>query len=263
MDILTPGYSLDEFFDRARKSSKRILMLDYDGTLAPFRVERDRAYPYPGVRERLIEIQADPATRLIIVSGRAADDVRPLLGVNPSPEIWGSHGAERYLPGQGVRLMNIPDSIRRGLAAIISWVEENGLEDAVEKKPTGIAFHFRAYDEAAAGLLAEKIKSTWTDKIGDFGLEMREFDGGIELRALGIGKGDAVKSILDEAGDAVFAYLGDDFTDEDAFRALGDGGLRVLVRTELRDTLADIHLTPPAELLDFLDRWRFLSRPQE
>ncbi len=262
MDILTPGYSLDGFFAPAQKSSARILMLDYDGTLAPFRVEREQAYPYPGIRERLIDIRADPDTRLIIISGRAVRDVMPLLGLDPAPEIWGSHGAERYLPGQGIRLHSLPENTNKELESIMSWALENKLGDSIEKKPTGIAFHVRALDEQAANQLAEKIRSTWADRAASFGLELRDFDGGLELRASGISKADAVKSILDESGEAVIAYLGDDLTDEDAFRALGGKGLRILVRKEIRDTLADIRLTPPDELLDFLDRWRFLSQPQ-
>ena len=69
-------------------------------------------------------------------------------------------------------------------------------------------------------------------------------------------KGDAVKQILAESpNDAVIAYLGDDLTDEDAFKALQGKGLSVLVRDTRRETLADCWLTPPHELLDFLHNW--------
>ena len=53
----------------------------------------------------------------------------------------------------------------------------------------------------------------------------------------------------------VAAYLGDDLTDEDAFRALPEGALGVLVREELRPTDAGAWVRPPEGLLDFLDRW--------
>ena len=56
-------------------------------------------------------------------------------------------------------------------------------------------------------------------------------------------------------GEYVASYLGDDLTDEDAFRALKGRGLSVLVRNELRETLADIWLKPPGELIDFLLKW--------
>ena len=53
MDALTAGLDLDGFFHKLAGARARVLLLDYDGTLAPFRTERDRAVPYPGVRERV------------------------------------------------------------------------------------------------------------------------------------------------------------------------------------------------------------------
>lgn len=52
------------------------------------------------------------------------------------------------------------------------------------------------------------------------------------------------------------AYLGDDTTDEKAFKALGENGLKVLVKDKLRPTLADLHLIPPKDLLEFLNQWQ-------
>ena len=54
---------------------------------------------------------------------------------------------------------------------------------------------------------------------------------------------------------SVFEYLGDDLTDEYAFQQLSNRGLKVLVREEPRETLADIRLTPPDELVCFLGKW--------
>jgi trehalose-6-phosphatase len=56
--------------------------------------------------------------------------------------------------------------------------------------------------------------------------------------------------------DAAVAYLGDDFTDEDAFVAVKPRGLAVLVRPEFRETAADVWIRPPRELIAFLKRWR-------
>ena len=65
-----------------------------------------------------------------------------------------------------------------------------------------------------------------------------------------------VSSILEEHGkNTVVAYLGDDETDEDAFTALGDRGLSVLVSQESRSTGADIWIRPPEELFAFLEGW--------
>ena len=82
------------------------------------------------------------------------------------------------------------------------------------------------------------------------------FDGGLELRLKGRDKGYAVRTVLDEEGEGVWgAYLGDDWTDEDGFKAIKGRGLPVLVRQEYRETEAEIWLKPPEELLGFLNLW--------
>ena len=75
-----------------------LLLLDYDGTLAPFRVDRFLARPWAGVRELLTRIQQQGRTRMAIISGRSAHEIRPLLGIDPPFEVWGLHGAERLFP---------------------------------------------------------------------------------------------------------------------------------------------------------------------
>jgi trehalose-6-phosphatase len=87
-------------------------------------------------------------------------------------------------------------------------------------------------------------------------VELLPFEGGIELRARGRNKADAVSDVLARSSpDAVCAYLGDDVTDEDAFAGIRGRGLAVLVAPELRRTGAHLWLRPPAELEWFLDRW--------
>ena len=81
-------------------------------------------------------------------------------------------------------------------------------------------------------------------------------DGGVEMRMPDLDKGDAIRTVLKETSrNTPVAYLGDDLTDERAFRALGSRGLSILVRTKPRRTAAQVWLKPPDELLDFLSRW--------
>jgi trehalose-phosphatase len=94
---------------------------------------------------------------------------------------------------------------------------------------------------------------------GSDGLALLEFESGVELRA-GRDKGSAVREILREsAPDTPVAFLGDDFTDESAFRAVNSSaahGLSVLVRRKERATEARLWIRPPEELKRFLNRWK-------
>ena len=86
------------FFDSFACNVTPFLLLDYDGTLAPFRVDRFQARPWAGVRELLTRIQQQGRTRMAIISVRAAREIEPLLGMDPPLEVWGLHGAERLFP---------------------------------------------------------------------------------------------------------------------------------------------------------------------
>jgi trehalose-6-phosphatase len=92
-------------------------------------------------------------------------------------------------------------------------------------------------------------------------MALLEFDGGLEIRVHGYNKASALGIILGEMGaEAPIACLGDDSTDEQAFRCLGERGLSVLVRPEWRETKASVWLKPPEELLSFLTLWLIACR---
>ena len=97
MKILT-GNRSDRFPRALECSGGRLLMLDYDGTLSPYHIERDKAVPYPGIREILAEALSSADCRTVIVSGRSIHDLLPLLGIEKGIEIWGCHGWERLSP---------------------------------------------------------------------------------------------------------------------------------------------------------------------
>lgn len=256
MKFLNADIDFDDFFHRLADSSSRVLMLDYDGTLAPFRVERDEAVPYPGVRTALEAIQDSEACRLVIVSGRAIDDLIPLLGLESVPEIWGCHGWERRL-ADGTRVApGLSEEAVRGLAEAGRWVEDTGLARCLERKPASMAIHWRGLEEGEIAEIRKRASEGWGPIAKEFGLSMQEFNGGVEIRVPGKDKGIAVETILAESGEgAQAAYLGDDLTDEDAFRALKGRGIGVFVNDEERATAADIWIRPPEELIEFLGRW--------
>jgi len=90
--------TLETFFNAFKGAAPPLLLLDYDGTMASFRVDRFEAHPYAGVPELLARIQRDGQTRLAVVTGRPAGEIGPLLRLRPALEVWGLHGAERLSP---------------------------------------------------------------------------------------------------------------------------------------------------------------------
>jgi trehalose-phosphatase len=236
-------------------------MLDYDGTLAPFRIKPEKATPYPGVRPILKRILKAGGTRVVLISGRWTKDLIPLLRLDPLPEIWGSHGWERRHADGRYEIFPFDERALQGLAEADMWVEQEELEDRVEQKPGCLALHWRGLSSERIEKIRARAMRQWSQLARRTGLMVTEFDGGLELRVPGRHKGDAVRTILRENGpEAVVAYLGDDRTDEDAFRAIREHGLGVLVRKKRRPTAAQVWLRPPDELLNFLKRWHQHTR---
>jgi trehalose-phosphatase len=258
MKLLADGADVEGFFRRLAATDRRALLLDYDGTLAPFRVQRDRAAPYPGVRQALDTLLAAGHTRLVVISGRSAGDLPPLLGLARGIEVWGTHGWER-LAADGTYARPDLDARRAaGLAEALAWAELRAPAGHVEQKPACVALHWRGMPPDSIAALRAETLAHWSPLARDAGLAVHPFDGGIELRVPGRDKGFAVRSILEELGDgAAVACLGDDLTDEDAFTALKGRGLGVLVRAAPRPTAADVWVQPPGELLAFLWRWHW------
>ncbi|MGH8643935.1 MAG: trehalose-phosphatase [Gammaproteobacteria bacterium] len=257
MLILNPQATIDSFFHRLRRASQRALLLDYDGTLAPFALERDQAFPYPGIRKLLDRIMASDTTRLVIISGRRTGDLLPLLRLRRRPEIWASHGWERLFADGRYEIIEPDTRAMAGLVEADAWRARIArFGGRTEEKPASIALHWRGLEATAVAQIRALVDEPWARLAQETGLQVHPFDGGIELRAPGRHKGHAVETIHQELRDASpIAYLGDDLTDEDAFRSIKRRGLSVLVRPELRPTLADVWLRPPQELLMFLERW--------
>lgn len=256
MKVLNSLIELDTFYNHLRRSPQKALLSDYDGTLAPFHVEPDKAYPYPGVTEILDRIMEAPDTRLVIITGRWIKDLMPLLQLKGQPEIWGSHGIERLKMDGAYEIAPMDENALDGLVKADEWIQKVGLEERCEEKPGCLAIHWRGLDEKNMEEITNLVNPTWQLIAESSGLNLKEFDGGIELRVPARDKGDAVRTILEELeNDAVVAYLGDDLTDEDAFRAIKGKGMGVLVRKELRPTAGDVWIRPPEELLEFLSGW--------
>jgi trehalose-phosphatase len=244
------------FFYELSRSRESALLLDYDGTLAPFHVNRDKAVPYPGIAMLLTEIMKTEHSRVVVVSGRTAEEVVSLLGVVPPPEIWGVHGLQRLNPDGSYENAPLDETATRAFAEADLWLEAMGLQHLAEHKPGALAVHWRGLPAAQQTEIRNNVSLGWLTIAYRAAMAVQDFDGGIEMRIAMRDKGDAVLTVLSElAPDAPVAYLGDDETDEDAFRALGDRGLRVLVRPEQKKTEADVWLQPPGELQVFLCDW--------
>src|ERR1019366_8750336 len=152
---------VEQFMESVAQSPVCALLLDYDGTLAPFRLNRQQALPYPGVTALLQEIIAHGRTRVVIITGRSAREVIPLLAIHPSPEIWGCHGLERLRPDGNCETPRVEEPVLRALADADRWLKYQGLHNRAEFKTAAVAIHWRGLDEATAAEIRGQVLLGW------------------------------------------------------------------------------------------------------
>jgi trehalose 6-phosphate phosphatase len=206
------GRALDEL------ATRRPLLLasDYDGVLARLRDDPSAAVPEPGVADLLTRLAAVPGVTVALVSGRGVADLRTTSGLS-GPFRWvGSHGAEFDGPLAG-DLAGRRDALAGALRPLVAAVPGARLE----VKPASVAVHVRtvADRDAAARLLADAAAGPGADPE----LTAKPGKDVLELAVTDADKGSAVVRLATELGAAGVLYLGDDVTDEDAFRAVPDG----------------------------------------
>jgi trehalose 6-phosphate phosphatase len=202
--------------------SRAAILTDVDGTLAPI-VERAEEVAVPTAARELLARLTERYGLVGAVSGRRAADARRLVGLD-GIAYAGNHGLELLLPGESEPSPDPSLTDREDDAAnFIGAVEAGRLDDAglrVEDKGPIQALHWRgAADDARAEAAARAIAV----EAGRAGLEPRWGRKVLELRPVGGGGKDAaVASLL--AGDGLdrVVYAGDDRTDVDAFRRLGE-----------------------------------------
>jgi trehalose 6-phosphate phosphatase len=248
--------AIADFFQRCDRTKTSHLLLDYDGTLAPFQTDRHKAYPYPGILPVLNRINQAGRTKISIVSGRPIKEIQSLLNPLENFEVWGAHGMEHISASGVYERATVDPEVVSILRQAEDWLRQSGLLSLAEIKPGGVAVHWRGLAPTEAEDILSRVRKGWSRFNEVPSVKLLSFDGGIELRTTRPDKGDAIGAVLINADpSAAIAFLGDDLTDEDAFRVLNKRGLSILVRSEYRATAADVWLRPPHELIEFLNLW--------
>jgi trehalose 6-phosphate phosphatase len=250
--------SLEEFFDSLQSQENPLLLLDYDGTLADFRINRFNARPWAGVRELLTQVQQDGRTRLMVITGRPAGEINPMLELETAVEVWGLHGAEHLFADGRRELEAAPPEALAKLEELRELLQRNSFGGLIENKPNAVVMHWRGHTPKQVQSIQQKTRALFEPAAEVTGLSLLPFEAGIELR-VGRDKGGAVEAIMQSAAPSTaVTYVGDDLTDESAFCAVNRARgphVSVLMRREWRQTNAEVWLKPPEELRWFLREW--------
>ncbi|CAM0148228.1 unnamed protein product [Urochloa decumbens] len=255
----------------ASRGKKIVMFLDYDGTLSPIVADPDAAYMSDAMRAAVRDVAKHFPTA--IVSGRCRDKVRNFVGLS---ELYyaGSHGMDIKGPSSN------PESVLCQPASEFLPVIDEVYKLLVEKTKSTpgakvennkfcLSVHFRCVDEKRWNDLAEQVKAVIKDYPK---LKLTQGRKVLEIRpSIMWDKGKALEFLLESLGfancsDVLPVYIGDDRTDEDAFKVLRKRGqgIGILVSKCPKETNASYSLQDPSEVMEFLLRlvaWKKKSPP--
>ncbi|XP_030481171.1 probable trehalose-phosphate phosphatase D [Cannabis sativa] len=254
-----------EEIKNASKGKQIVMFLDYDGTLSPIVEDPDRAFMSDKMRFAVKTVARYFPTA--IVSGRCRDKVYDFVKL---PELYyaGSHGMDIKGPTKITKQKKIKNAVMYQPAAEFSpmidevytiLVEETKSIPGVrvEHNKFCLSVHFRCVDENNWDALADQVKVVLTEYPK---LKLTQGRKVLEIRpTIKWDKGKALEFLLESLGypnanQVLPLYIGDDQTDEDAFKVLRDRGqgFGILVSKFPKETNATYSLQEPSEVKDFL-----------
>jgi trehalose-phosphatase len=235
--------------------SEIFLFLDYDGTLTPIVETPDRAVLSEEMRDTLNRLKE--VVPVAIISGRSLEDLRKMVAVE-GIYYAGNHGAEIY-DGENVIVSKETELERQRMNELVEKLRKTfkDIEGViVEDKGITTSVHFRRVKVKELGRLVR----LFNDIIREYSETFRVTTGKkvFEIRPLSAwNKGEAVEWILQRYGHGMMPiYLGDDVTDEDAFKVVQGRGISIGVGLNCR---VDYYIRDYKEVREFLEeviRWQ-------
>lgn len=232
-------------------AKRRLLLLDYDGTLAEFADNPEKAAPTAEVMQVLKRLTASSRNEVFIVSGRSIKTLEQWFGSLPI-HLIAEHGARIKLKGgKWINTISSFSGWKTKALEIMRSYEQRCAGSFVEEKEFSIGWHYRRADNNLGDMRAKELFSELSDVFKNVNVQVINGNKVVELRSLEADKGKAVTRILsDKKYDFIFC-VGDDRTDEDMFRALKNSGAWT-IKVGLGISSARYNLQSPRLLLSLL-----------
>jgi trehalose 6-phosphate synthase/phosphatase len=230
------------------KSKKRLLLLDYDGTLVGFKGRPAQAGPDNEILDFLRNLSGDKKNNIVIISGRDKKTLDEWLnGLNVS--LVAEHGAWIKLQGHQWQCTQPHKALwKDSIKPILELYSDRTPGSAVEEKDFALVWHYRRADAELAGIRVQELRDALMNLTENLDVGVFEGNKIIEIKNVGVNKGRAVEFWTGNQKWEFLLAAGDDYTDEEMFRALPKGAYSIKVGLSISnarfqvDTLNEIRL---------------------
>jgi trehalose 6-phosphate synthase/phosphatase len=208
-------------------SRRRLLLLDYDGTLMPFFARPEGAQPTENLLALLTGLAADPNNSVVIISGRCRATLESWLG-SIDLGLVAEHGA--WLKEKEWELLEpLAVEWKEEIRSILEMHMDRTPGSFIEEKECSLVWHYRKADAALASMRARELRDALLHLTANLDLGVLEGSKVMEIKHIGVNKGRAAQRWLGkEQWDFILA-IGDDVTDEDIFAVLPESAYALKV----------------------------------
>lgn len=232
------------------RAQKRLLLLDYDGTLVGFNNNIDLAKPDKELYHLLEELSGDDKNSVVIISGRKHVTLEEWFGHLPI-DLVGEHGVWRKTKrGEWEDLKGLTTEWKQHVLPILNTYTERTPGSFIEEKTYSLVWHYRKAERGLGDLRASEMMNNLRYMMGDWGLQLLPGNKVVEIKNMEVNKGKAAQHYLHQDKYDFVMAIGDDITDEDMFKALKDEAITIKVNGNLSS--AKYYLRDFKEVRNFL-----------
>ncbi|PKP58661.1 MAG: bifunctional alpha,alpha-trehalose-phosphate synthase (UDP-forming)/trehalose-phosphatase [Candidatus Altiarchaeales archaeon HGW-Altiarchaeales-1] len=223
-------------------ANKRLIFLDYDGTLVPFADRPEDAIPGDEILEILRKISDDDKNYVIIISGRDRKTLQKLFG-NFNVGFIAEHGVhikEKDGDGEWRQIRKLDTKWKPKILSILQDYVDRVPYSFIEEKDFSVVWHYRKSDVELASQKAKELRDEIINFTANLDVQVLQGSKVIEVRNGGVNKGSAAMQFMNDDYDFVLA-IGDDWTDEDLFKILPKDAYTIKVGMFLSYSRFNLH----------------------
>ncbi|HEY1114908.1 MAG TPA: bifunctional alpha,alpha-trehalose-phosphate synthase (UDP-forming)/trehalose-phosphatase [Chitinophagaceae bacterium] len=252
--------AISQMMEEFQAAGRRCILLDYDGTLAPYQKLPTLATPGKELLDLLRQLSDDPLNEVVIISGRDADTLDKWLGSLPL-SLVAEHGALiKYKNGEWQQQVTVSPEWKESIRPLLELFVTRCVGSFIEEKGNTLAWHYRNTHPDLGFNRSRELRNSLLQLTTNTPLQVIDGNKVLEVRLMGIDKGATAKKLVRHFQPDFILCIGDDTTDEDMFRVLRDEAYTVKIGSG--GTAAKYTLLSQIQVLPLLRKLLLLSRKE-
>ncbi len=245
-----PDKTRGELTDQFQKAQRRLVLLDYDGTLVPFAETPEKASPDAELLKLLGELNNNARNEVVLISGRDKNTLDKWLGGLKTAMV-AEHGVwMKAKGGDWGMITGLSDDWKEEVRVVLKLAVDRIEGSLIEEKDYSLAWHYRKADPRISERHIREIVNDLLNLTANSNLKVLEGSKVVEVKSANLNKGLTAQQWISRQDWDFILAIGDDVTDEDLFKALPENAWSIKVRPGV--SAAKFSLDSPDEVRSLL-----------